>query len=129
MKHPAYKAARRLRLGIALALAGLSAPALAASATVKITEQEMFAPKTVTIHAGDTVEWVNSSGAVHTVTDDPALAATAKDSSLPAGAVAFNSGFLKSGQTYRHQFTVPGQYRYFCILHESSGMVGTVVVQ
>ena len=118
-----------MRLGIALALASLSAPALAASTTVKITDQAMFAPKTVTIHAGDTVEWVNSSGAIHTVTDDPALAAAAKDSSLPAGAVAFNSGFLKSGQTYRHQFTVPGQYHYFCILHESSGMVGTVVVQ
>ena len=127
MKHPSYKPARRL--GIVLALASLSAPALAAGTTVKITDQEMFAPKTVTIHAGDTVEWVNSSGAVHTVTDDPALAATAKDSALPAGAAAFNSGFLKSGQTYRHQFTVPGQYRYFCILHESSGMVGTVVVQ
>ena len=62
-------------------LAGLAAApsAWAASAVVKITNQEMFSPKTLTLHAGDTVEWVNSSGAVHTVTDDPALAATPKD--------------------------------------------------
>ena len=112
-------------------LAGLAAApsAWAASAVVKITNQEMFSPKTLTLHAGDTVEWVNSSGAVHTVTDDPALAATPKDAALPQGAAPFNSGFLKAGQTYRHRFTQPGRYRYFCLLHESSGMVGAVVVK
>lgn len=112
-------------------LVGLAAaPSVrAATAVVKITHQEMFSPKTLTIRAGDTVEWINSSGAVHTVTDDPALAATPKDATLPKGAAPFNSGFLKAGQAYRHRFTAPGQYRYFCLLHESSGMVGAVLVK
>ena len=118
-----------MRSAILASFLAVASSAWAATARVKITDQEMFSPKTLTVHAGDTVEWINSSGAVHTVTDDPTLAATPTDASLPKGAVPFNSGFLKAGRTYRHRFTVPGQYRYFCILHESSGMVGTVVVK
>lgn len=118
-----------LSLFAGLILVAAALPARAANVVVRITDQEMYSPKTVTIRAGDMVEWKNASGAVHTVTDDPALAAVAKDASLPKSAVAFNSGFLKAGQTYSHRFTVPGQYRYFCILHESSGMVGTVIVK
>jgi plastocyanin len=56
------------------------------------------------------------------------IAANPKDALLPKGAKPFNSGFLKAGQVYRHRFTVPGTYRYFCLLHEAAGMVGTVVV-
>ena len=118
-----------MRGAILASFLAVAPSAWGATAVVKITDQEMFSPKTLTVHAGDTVEWINSSGAVHTVTDDPALAATPKDASLPKGAAPFNSGFLKAGQVYRHRFTVPGQYRYFCILHESSGMVGAVVVK
>ena len=104
-------------------------PVHATTATVKLNDQEMFAPKIATVHVGDTVKWVNSSSAVHTVTDDPKLAANGLDSSLPKGVQPFNSGFLKTGQTYEHHFQVAGTYRYFCILHEGMGMVGTVVVK
>ena len=99
-----------------------------ASSLVSITSQSSFNPQTITIHTGESVKWINTSGAVHTVTDDPHLAAKGKDSTLPAGAKSFNSGFLKSGDNYIHVFNVPGIYHYFCLLHEEMGMVGTVVV-
>jgi plastocyanin len=47
----------------------------AADLTVTMTNNETFAPPVVTIHAGDEVTWKNTSSAVHTVTDDPKLAA------------------------------------------------------
>ena len=55
--------------------------------------------------------------------DDPASVL------LPPGAQPFDSGDIPAGQVYRHTFTVPGEYRYFCIPHEDMGMVGTVIVQ
>ncbi len=51
------------------------------------------------------------------------------DVALPVGAKPFNSGNLKPGQAYRHTFTVPGRYRYFCVPHEGAGMIGEVVVR
>ncbi|MDA8174075.1 MAG: plastocyanin/azurin family copper-binding protein [Nitrospiraceae bacterium] len=108
-------------------LAGASARA--ADFTVALTDRLTFAPRTVTMHTGDVVVWKNTSSAVHTVTCDPGLAASPGDASLPPGAKPFNSGFLRSGAVYRHRFTVPGTYHYFCLLHESSGMTGTIVVK
>lgn len=89
-----------------------------------------FVPRQVTIRAGQTVEWNNTDAVeTHTVTDDPKLARSPSDVSLPAGATPFNSGDLKPGQTFRTTFTVPGTYRYFCEPHSGMGMVGEVVVQ
>lgn len=116
----------------ALALAIICAAGPAARATdvsVTMTGRETFEPRTLTVHAGDIVTWKNTSSAVHTVTDDPKLAARPEDASLPKGAEPFNSGFLRAGEVYRHRFAVPGTYRYFCLLHEAAGMVGTIVVK
>ncbi len=89
-----------------------------------------FDPKTITIAPGQTVEWRNTSVlSWHTATCDPKLAKHAASVSLPAGAQPFNSGAVKAGQTYSHTFTTPGTYHYFCIPHESMGMVGDVVVR
>lgn len=108
----------------------LSAPvALAADASVNLTNQNRFVPQTISIHVGQAVIWTNASAAVHTVTDDPSLAAKPSDASVPKGGATFNSGFLKSKDVFKHRFTVPGTYHYFCLLHEGLGMVGTVVVK
>ena len=87
-----------------------------------------FEPATIHIKAGQTVAFRNNALITHTVTDDPAKAMEAKDAVLPAGAPAFDSGDLPPGQVYTRTFTVPGTYTYFCMHHESSGMVGTVIV-
>ena len=98
------------------------------AAVVRMSDTLKFMPQTVRVHAGDSVEWHNSSLLVHTVTADPDLAALPSSAQLPAGAKPFNSGNLEPGAMFRHRFAVPGTYKYFCIPHEAAGMSGTVVV-
>ena len=73
--------------------------------------------------------WRNTSTVAHTVTADPAQAMTASNVQLPAGAEPFESQTLQPGQTFVHQFTVPGEYGYVCHIHEGSGMAGTITVK
>jgi plastocyanin len=114
-----------------LGLNAIGSPASAGDAakTVSMNDKLQFTPATLTVHPGDEVVWHNASQLVHTVTADPALAATASSTQLPAGAKPFNSGNLEPGGTFRHVFTTPGTYKYFCIPHEAAGMTGQVVVQ
>ena len=72
--------------------------------------QSSFSPASLTVNAGYTVMWSNSSSLPHTVT----------------ASGAFDSGILMPGATYSYTFSSPGTYSYTCILH--SGMVGTVTV-
>lgn len=87
-----------------------------------------FAPAMLTVPSGATVTWTTMGADPHTVTDDPSKAVNAADSSLPAGAQAWDSGSVTSGESYSHTFTTPGTYKYFCIPHESLGMVATITV-
>jgi plastocyanin len=88
-----------------------------------------FDPATVTITAGQTVVWENATGGIyHTVTCDPSKAEKMDDASFPTGASAFDSGDIQSKDSWEYTFTVPGTYKYFCIPHESHGMIGTVIV-
>ena len=116
-----------------LAALGLSsAPAWAQAKTVDVTMKQApksrFVPDTVNISVGDTVHWTNPAFVTHTVTFDPAQAATAGDVALPAGVAPFGSGDIEEDQEYSHTFTVKGTYKYVCKYHESMGMVATVVV-
>lgn len=113
-----------LSVGGALAVPVSAAPA----AQVTMSNELKFEPRTVAIKVGQTVEWRNDSVLVHTVTADPRLAAKAVHVALPAGAKPFNSGQIKPKATFRHSFETAGTYRYFCIPHEATGMVGEVVV-
>jgi plastocyanin len=95
-----------------------------------------YEPNRVVIAAGDTVTFVNESSDIHTVTAD--------EGSLPRGGEYFSSGgfggeraaresiergFVKPGEEFEVTLEAPGEYRYFCIPHESSGMRGTIVVK
>ncbi len=120
-------------LAIALSGCGLSGPAhgppAANAAAVVEMGFESFSPTDVTIRAGDTVEWRNTSLITHTVTDDPKRATDPSDAGLPPGAQPFDSGDIPAGQVYLRRFTVAGTYQYFCTRHEAEGMSGTVVVK
>lgn len=70
-----------------------------------------FVPSVVTVTPGTTVMWTNADSISHTV--------TAVDNS-------WNSGELSSGASYRHTFTKPGTYQYYCSIHPS--MKGEVIV-
>jgi plastocyanin len=88
-----------------------------------------FSPATLTLAPGDTVEWVVAGAVPHTVTDMPGKAALREHTVLPAGAAPWDSGLLDKGKRYRRVFTVQGAYTYVCLLHEATGMVGTLVVR
>ena len=114
-------------LGISVA-----APALAQAKTVEVAMKQspkmLFVPGTVNIKSGDTVHWTNAYSTTHTVTFDPAKAATATNAALPEGVAPFDSGNIEEDGNFSHTFTVKGTYKYVCIYHEAMGMVGTVVV-
>ena len=87
-----------------------------------------FSPTPKTISVGDTVEFRNVSAFAHTVSTRPSTPAEAASTQLPKGAKSFDSGEIAAGGIYRHTFTVPGTYKYFCDPHHGVGMVGTIVV-
>jgi plastocyanin len=87
-----------------------------------------FTPSTVTIAAGDSVEWTNPSFVVHSVDFDPQFSKVAGNVVLPAGVSPFSSGLLEQDATFKHTFDAKGTYKYVCRFHEAMGMVGTVVV-
>ena len=116
----------------ALLLSVMFSPARAATSSVVIKLGDappMYEPANVTIKVGETVEWLNNGGLVHSVTAVPAEASSPKDVALPGGAATFDSGFMPPGSKFQYTFTVPGTYRYFCVPHEALGMIGTVVVK
>jgi plastocyanin len=75
-----------------------------------------FSPANFTVKAGTTVTWVNKDPVTHTVTS----------TSVPIGAILFDSGNLPYGNTFSVKLTVPGVYHYFCSIHPS--MQGTIQV-
>lgn len=88
-----------------------------------------FIPATITINAGEQVVWKNTSTYYHNVVDDPARAINRVDVSFPSGASAFGSALLQPGGTFYHAFDRPGTYHYVCVVHETGGMKGTVIVR
>lgn len=88
-----------------------------------------FIPATITINPGEQVVWKNTSSYFHNVVDDPGRAINRVDVSFPSGATAFGSALLQPGATFYHTFDKPGTYHYVCVVHETGGMKGTVIVR
>ena len=76
-----------------------------------------YIPADVTINTGDTVSWINSDTAAHTVT-------SGSPSDGPTG--IFDSSLVMAGASFDHTFEEAGTFEYFCIVHP--WMVGTVTV-
>ena len=106
-----------------------AAPQESEAVIVKMTTEHTFVPDKITIAAGQTVEWVNDDKtSTHEVTTDPDVAVDPSHVSMPEGVTPFDSHLIASGKSFRHQFTVPGVYRYACPPHENDGMLGEVTV-
>jgi plastocyanin len=86
------------------------APVPSPDAVVRIKAFE-FHPASVTIHAGQTVQFLNNDDEPHTI--------SASDGS-------FESGGLETNESYSRTFDTPGTYPYVCSLHPY--MKGVVVV-
>ena len=95
-------------------LAQASAPPVPAAKPAAVVHLKDFkyAPATVKIKAGESVEWINDDGDAHTV-----------DSVTKA----FDSGGLDTHDTWTHVFNTPGTFAYFCDLHPY--MKGVVIVE
>ena len=75
-----------------------------------------FAPRDLTVTAGDRVRWVNASDTPHTTTSDA------------GGDGAWDSGVVGAGGSFVQLFTRPGTYAYRCVLHPDV-QTGTVTVR
>lgn len=83
--------------------------------TVCLTPSNTFDPASITVKAGSTVTWSNTTGVTHNVTFDQKAGA-------PPNGADFASG------TFAATFATAGTYPYHCTIHGLS-MSGTVVVQ
>ena len=95
---------------------------------IEMNDELGFDPKEMTIKVGQTVTWINTGTMVHTSTNDPAKPQKKEHSKLPVGAAPWDSGLLRSKETWSHTFDVAGEYTYFCIPHEAANMIGTIIV-
>jgi len=113
-------------IGVHLRSAAASTPPI----VVKMIDMPAtYQPALLTIKVGQTVEWKNVGNSVHHASSDPSTAVNPSEVSNPVGAKPFDSGFLQPGQSFTYTFTVPGTYKYICAPHETSGMLGEVVVR
>lgn len=120
--------------------AGVATGQEATRHTVEMTDDLVFDPAEITVAPGDTVVWENVGAIGHSV--------TAYEDGLPGGATYFASGGFETertarsayragdpasgdvpqGETYEHTFETEGLHEYFCIPHETVGMLGSVSV-
>jgi plastocyanin len=114
------------RIGLAVAVAALvviggSVPILAESesehggATVKVPAEDRFTPFAVTIHAGQTVEWVNADTDDHTVVSDDAFN-TAGHKGVDHLVRGTDSNHGTPGR-FSLRFNHPGTFVYYCRFH------------
>ena len=85
-----------------------------------------FEPHVVWITPSSTVTWTLESGTHTTTAYHPG---NEKPLRVPEGTAAWDSGVLAAqGDTFEHSFDTEGIYDYFCIPHEATGMLGSVIV-
>lgn len=87
----------------------------------------IFDPVGLSVEPGDTVTWINESGA-HSATSYSPEHSRATVRRVPEGADPWDSEVISEiGGTYEYTFEVPGTYDYYCIPHKTLGMVGRIV--
>jgi len=86
----------------------------AAPAVVEVKiDNFAFAPDTLTVVPGTTVEWINRDDIPHTVVSEDKT--------------TFKSKAMDTDESFSHTFDKPGTYTYFCSIHPK--MVAKIVVK
>ena len=123
-------------VALAAGAGGTAAAQEAERHTVEMTDELVFDPDSITVAPGDTVVWENVGSVGHSITayedeipDGADYFASGGFDSEEAARGAYPEGDIGGGGSYEHTFDATGEYGYFCIPHESVGMVGTVTVQ
>jgi len=75
-------------------------------------------PQDLTIKVGDTVKWTNTDERKHNLASIPG--------SGPGDELEIFS-VMEPGAVYSHTFKVPGEYPYFCFIHNQ--MTGKITVE
>lgn len=111
-----------------MSAASLALAVSANAATVKLGADGgglVFDPSSITIKAGETVEWVNNVGFPHNVVFD--------EDEVPEGvsvdSLSHEDYLNAPGQKVSSKFSKPGTYKYYCEPHQGAGMAGSVTVQ
>ena len=78
---------------------------------------DCYFPNIVTVSVGGVVTWENVDTVVHTAT-------SGSPTDGPSG--AFDSGLIRSGESFAQTFDEAGTYYYYCDVHPS--MKGSVIV-
>jgi plastocyanin len=88
----------------------------------------MFNPPTTTVKVGTTVTWRNDEPITHTVTSGRCQGVDKttglRSSQDPDG--TFSARLAGKGKTFSFTFTKPGNYTYYCDIHQ--GMNATITV-
>lgn len=113
-------------LFICLLFCGLVSQATVHTITVANFQFSDRTSNSITTNAvvGDTITWTWVSG-THTTTCDPV---NHSNTSLPAGAAAWNSPMTSAVTSFSYIPKVVGTYSYICIPHADFGMIGTINV-
>src|SRR5262245_56493254 len=88
-------------------------PMVASATTVMVTVGNnclCYSPASVTIHAGDTVQWNWGSSGYYS----PSHSSTSGRPGAPDG--LWDSGLLEPGATFTHTFNTPGTFHYYCTM-------------
>ena len=78
-----------------------------------------FSPSQLTIEIGDTVTFINTGGS-HNI--------NGTQETFPNNPESFGNS-VGSGWTYKHVFSIAGEYDFQCNPHANGGMKGKVIVQ
>ncbi len=87
----------------------------------------VFTPANLTIHVGDTVRWVWGSPGHSVVSGTDGNADNQFCS--PSDSGCDGPPLSNKGATYEHTFAEAGMFPYYCSVHFSLGMTGTITVQ
>ena len=118
-----------MKIPFAFCLLVGSALAQAATSLVNVGgAQQVFLPKSITIHVGDSVTFINKGGFHNAVADDGSFrCARGCDGDGKGG----NGNASSSNWVAKVTFTQAGTFGYFCETHgdATSGMRGSIAVQ
>jgi len=97
------------------------APGSGGGANRVMIGDNFFQPQNLNVSRGTTVQWDQRGFVQHTVTNGVV--------GQPKAGNEFDSGLLNPGQNFRFTFRQAGTVQYFCKIHGSMGMIGTITVR
>ncbi len=89
---------------------------------------DTFSPSQITIHVGDTVRWTWASN-FHTVTSGSTPGTADGKFCSPNNTDCGTINTSNTGAVFEQTFTQAGTFAYFCQIHFSMGMTGSVIVK